>query len=388
MKKNILFISYDSICDPISNSQKVSPLLKYFKKNNLNICLISFEKKKDYRSKRIKIIEKKFKELHINWIKLPFYNNFFLRLAIFLFSQLLLIYVIFFYKIKIIHAWSYIPMMLLIIPNFFLRRRVVFDIRGFWFDEKRDFDQINQISYYVLKKIEKILFKSAYKIITLTKKSINIISKNFDIQKKNIYFVTTFTNKKNYKISLIKNEKNYNFLYLGSAKNSYDFNKVLDFMKIFNEYFKNWRFSAFSSHKNFILKKIHGSNLNKNKFKVSTISIDKVKSNISNYNFAIYFIKPTFAKKASCPTKLGEILFSGIPIITNYGVGDIDMFEKKSNIVLFNFNKINEKEISKKIANIVKLKKNPQIQKQRLFADKFFDEEIYVNKILKIYKNI
>ena len=279
-------------------------------------------------------------------------------------------------------------MILLIFPNFILRRKILFDIRGFWFDEKKDFNQINNFSYLFLKKIEKILFRSAHKIITLTKKSIKIISNNFNIKKENIHFVTTFTDKKKYKISNIKNEKNYKFLYLGSAKNSYDFDKVLYFMQIFNEYFKNWRFTAFSSHKNYILKKIKETNLKKNKFKVSTISTDKVKSKISNYNFVIYFIKPTFAKKASCPTKLGEIMFSGIPIITNYGVGDIDTFKNKSSIILFNFNKINKENISKKIKEIIKLKKNPKISRQRKLADKFFDEDIYINKLINIYKNI
>lgn len=388
MKKNILFISYDSICDPISNSQKLSPILKFSKKKQLNIFLISFEKKKDFRSKRIKIIERQFKKSHINWIKLPYFSNFFLRLVVFLYSQLLFSYVIIYFKIKIIHAWSYIPMMFLIFPNFILRRKIIFDIRGFWFDEKRDFNQINSFSYFFLKKIEKILFKSANKIITLSKKSIKIVSNNFNIEKKNIFYVTTFTDKKKYKLLKIKNKKNYKFLYLGSAKNSYDFDKVLDFIKIFNQYFQNWSFTAFSNDKNYILNKIKETNLKQNKFKVSTISTDKVKTKIANYNFAIYFIKPTFAKKASCPTKLGEIMFSGIPIITNYDIGDINSYEKRSNIILFNFHSINKKNVSKKIKSITKLKKNPKILRQIKFADKFFNEDIYIKKLFNIYKNI
>ena len=42
---------------------------------------------------------------------------------------------------------------------------------------------------------------------------------------------------------------------------------------------------------------------------------------------ALFFlIRPTPAKRASCPTKLGEGLASGLPILANAGVGDLDDF--------------------------------------------------------------
>ena len=81
-------------------------------------------------------------------------------------------------------------------------------------------------------------------------------------------------------------------------------------------------------------------------------------------------------------------MFSGLPIITNKGVGDIEYFKKESNIILFNFNKINEKNIKKNIKNLLKFKQNPQVFKQRKFAEKFFDEQIYFKKIVSIYQNI
>ena len=39
---------------------------------------------------------------------------------------------------------------------------------------------------------------------------------------------------------------------------------------------------------------------------------------------AISFIQPTFAKSASSPTKVGEALACGVPLIINRGVGDLD----------------------------------------------------------------
>lgn len=37
-----------------------------------------------------------------------------------------------------------------------------------------------------------------------------------------------------------------------------------------------------------------------------------------------FFIRPTPAKRASCPTKLAEALATGLPVVANRGVGDLD----------------------------------------------------------------
>jgi glycosyltransferase involved in cell wall biosynthesis len=43
----------------------------------------------------------------------------------------------------------------------------------------------------------------------------------------------------------------------------------------------------------------------------------------------LFFIKPLFSKKGSSPTKLGELLACGIPVISNSGIGDCDkLFEE------------------------------------------------------------
>jgi glycosyltransferase involved in cell wall biosynthesis len=39
---------------------------------------------------------------------------------------------------------------------------------------------------------------------------------------------------------------------------------------------------------------------------------------------AFFLIRPTLAKRASCPTKLGEALASGLPVLANRGIGDVD----------------------------------------------------------------
>lgn len=57
----------------------------------------------------------------------------------------------------------------------------------------------------------------------------------------------------------------------------------------------------------------------------------------------ISFIKPVFSKLASSPTKLGEVLAMGIPVIVNSGVGDVEQVVNESGggIIIHNFQKKN-----------------------------------------------
>jgi len=44
---------------------------------------------------------------------------------------------------------------------------------------------------------------------------------------------------------------------------------------------------------------------------------------LSFSTYSVFFIKPCFSKLSSSPTKHGEIMAMGIPVITNSGVGDM-----------------------------------------------------------------
>jgi glycosyltransferase involved in cell wall biosynthesis len=51
---------------------------------------------------------------------------------------------------------------------------------------------------------------------------------------------------------------------------------------------------------------------------------EEIPSLISICNYSVFFILPAYSKKASSPTKQGEIMAMGIPVICNTGVGDTD----------------------------------------------------------------
>ncbi|HAW51681.1 MAG TPA: hypothetical protein DCX54_05035, partial [Flavobacteriales bacterium] len=67
-------------------------------------------------------------------------------------------------------------------------------------------------------------------------------------------------------------------------------------------------------------------NLPKSSVIVRSASRDEVPVYLSIADLGIFYIRSTFSKSASSPTKLGEMLLCGLPVITNTGVGDLNTF--------------------------------------------------------------
>jgi glycosyltransferase involved in cell wall biosynthesis len=57
---------------------------------------------------------------------------------------------------------------------------------------------------------------------------------------------------------------------------------------------------------------------------VVTVSPAEVPAHLASADFGVHFIRPGFSMVANSPTKFGEYLASGLPILTNRGIGDAD----------------------------------------------------------------
>jgi glycosyltransferase involved in cell wall biosynthesis len=68
-----------------------------------------------------------------------------------------------------------------------------------------------------------------------------------------------------------------------------------------------------------------------NDFYVGSVAAGELPNYLSAADVAVSFIKACYSKQSSSPTKIAEYLASGLPIISNRGVGDVDaLFENNS----------------------------------------------------------
>ena len=103
---------------------------------------------------------------------------------------------------------------------------------------------------------------------------------------------------------------------------------------------------------------------------------------ISILDHSIFFIRPSYSKKASSPTKQGEIMAMGIPLTCNAAVGDTDLVvtQYEAGNVIKTFD---EKEYKRVISNH-SFNRNSTI----LGAKEFFSLEAGVQKYKAIYQQI
>ena len=375
----ILYISYDSITDAISKSQTIPLLNEYTKLNK--VYLISFEKKPNEAKKNRNYLNKE-----IKWHYIKFETNLILKLFSLITCKIKILKILLFNKIDIIQTRSYVPTIFILIPKLFIKFKLIFDIRGFWFDEKFEAGHISSLNYNILKILEKFLFNVADEIITLSHISKEIISKDFMVDKKKIHVIPTFTNFKKFKNDLKTTPVNkIIFGYVGNIGMNYEFNKIISFFEYFDKINNNWELIIANNQINKIplIEKLPF----KKKIKLKKVKFLQMNKFYSKIDLCIYFLNKKFSKKASCPTKLGELIATNTPFITNSKIGDINQIILKIKIKEFLIDKINISKIIKINKIILKIKNKESKYNSRLKLKHYFDENLNLDKYNAIVQN-
>ena len=223
--------------------------------------------------------------------------------------------------------------------------KYVFDMRGFWADERVD-GKIWSLDNFIYKKIynyfkskEKEFLQFSDYTISLTENGKKeILSWNLPNQSK-IKVIPCCTdenlfqtkNIQNVRAELGFNKGDFIISYVGSIGTWYMLDEMLDFFKYLKTKKQKAKFFFITKDDpQLILQKVKSKKIDISSIKIKPSSREMMPSYIAVSNFSIFFILPVFSKKASSPTKMGEIMNLGIPIICNSGVGDVDEIMEKS----------------------------------------------------------
>ena len=342
---NILYITYDGISDPLGQSQIV-PYLQGLSNNGAKIVVLSFEKPERLSDKRlINSYKTDMDNTRISWIKLTYHKKPTIPATLYdiLRGLLISLYVVRKERIRIVHCRGYIPSIMGYTLKMLLKTSFLFDVRGFWADEKVDAGtwSTNSIVYRVLKRLEKRFFLKADQIVVLTNIAKSIVQK-FPYLKNScpsIQVIPTCVDLRTFKplethskkINILKDK--FVVLYIGSLGTFYCLDQMIDFFIELTK-FKNNAFFMFLSNTSpeFIEDKLNNRKINNSNYIITNSLYKKVPSYFSIADATIFFIKPTFSKKSSCPTKFAESLACGVPVIINAGIGDCDEIVEKERV--------------------------------------------------------
>ncbi len=392
----ILYISLTGMTEPLGRSQVLEYLIDLSKKGN-DFYLISFEREKDLKD--IEEVKKIIEENNIKWEYFIYKKN--------KFKQLKEIYKVVKHikklnkkeNFQIFHTRSFLPTLI----GFLSKRKnikIIFDIRGFWIDEKLDSGRMKSTFLYkILKKIDDYLYKNADHVVTLTHKAKDILSENLKIHNEKITVIPTCANKEifqkidNFEKEKIRKEFNFTnddilLIHTGTVSGWYDFDKELKLIKYLINKNENIKFIILNKNEHdFINKKLQEYKIDKSKVILKSVPFEKVSQFLNISDYSIFFIKPSYSKQASAPTKFAENVACHLPSITNKGVGDMEYYLTQYKVgKLIDLENINYEEYEE----ILKFIEKPDINEndfEKLFNE-HFDKKMAVKKYDNIYKRL
>ena len=403
--KNVLYLSYDGMTDPLGQSQ-VLPYIIGLSKKGFRFHLISFEKPDRFEKLKDDIQALCVKN-EITWhpriyTKKPpllstLYDVWRMRKLAFKLNKT--------YRFSIVHCRSYLSAMVGLIMQKKFKTKFLFDMRGFWADERIDgkiwslANPVFKAVYNFFKRKEKQFFLESDFVISLTQNGkdeicswngfnqleskIQVIPCCADLTK---FDPTKITDSK--KIELQQNlkiEPNQFVLgYVGSIGTWYMLDEMLLLFKSLLSKKPDAIFLFVSGDSpNQILNKVTEFQIPTDSIRIQSSKHDEVASYISLFSASVFFIRPTYSKKASSPTKQGELMSMGIPIICNAGVGDTDKIIQnyQAGIVL---NQFVNNEFEKISWNEIPFDKT----KAQLGASEFYGLENGVTNYYSVYQKL
>ncbi|MCL4479022.1 MAG: glycosyltransferase [Deltaproteobacteria bacterium] len=416
-RNKVLYITYNGLCQPLGQSQ-VIPYIIGLSKQGYKFTVLSFEHhyEKDFETEQKKV-QTLLDNAGIKWIPIKYHKHpmFFSSLYDIMYGILKAL--IFFTKESyyIVHARSYVPGMMALMLKKIFKTKFIFDMRGMMADEKVDAEQWTRksTSYKTTKWAERKMLINADAIVVLTDK-IKTYLQSFAYINAPISVIPTcvdpsrFPNRNNsptclsdeytgtfIKAGLLDEDQRHQMrkeldiddkiviVYSGSIGTWYLFDKMVEFFKVIKANEPKAHFLLLNKTEHaYALRILKDQDVSPEDHTIQGVSPDEVHKYLWASDMGIFFIKPSFSKQSSSPTKLAEYLSCGLPVIGNSGVGDTEeiILENALGSIVYKFE---QKEYRRAFDRAMQLINDPDFDKR---AQGMVDTSLSVKVGVKRYR--
>lgn len=390
--------------DPLGQSQ-ILPYLTGLSSKGVKVTILSCEKKRSFLKNKDRI-EQKCAEANIIWEyvfyskKPPILSTFYdlhrmKKKAMQLHRK---------NKFSVIHCRT----ILATIIGFPLQKRgakLIFDIRGFWADERVDGKLWNlnkphyRIVYNYFKTKERKAYLNANHIVTLTQNAKEHLKSVFKIQADKISIVPCTVDLNHFQLTDAVKKKSHTIrkqldldaasplvCYSGSLGTRYLVEKMLLCFKEIKEHFQNSKLLLVTHSDTSQVSKIAKELNIDDSIVLTSTTYEEIPNYIALADIAIYFIYEGKSGKAVSPTKQAEFLSLGVPILTNAGIGDSKTIleENGGGIVIDNYHLASFQRVVKEIPLLLDKPKAEIIN----IAKENFNLEDGINTYHKVYSSL
>lgn len=237
----------------------------------------------------------------------------------------------------LVHCRSYVPSLMGLHVKRRTGARFLFDMRGFWVDERVDGGmwRKNGTLYRIGKRYERAFYRGADAIVSLTEAGARIVRD--DVARlggkapctviPTCADVTRFCHEKQRPLSPL------HVAYLGSAGRWYRFEEtalaLADILRRRPD--TQIRIANRADHSH-VRACLQAAGVSEENVQLSRLRPDQIPELLGWTHATVFFTRTSHATQAAAPTKLAEFMASGVPCLTNWGVGDVGDFVETRNV--------------------------------------------------------
>jgi glycosyltransferase involved in cell wall biosynthesis len=407
LNRRVLFISYNGMLEPLGQTQ-VLPYLRQLAERGVKFTLLSFEKPKAFTEvgrQACEALKKELAQQGIEWHWLRYHQRPSLPATVYdvLAGIRYASGLVKRNKIELVHARSHIPATIALGLKRKFGIKMIFDVRGLMAEEYVDARHWPKggLRYRVTKATERRIFAAADGIVTLTERIWPIIKEWDGLKGRDVPHAVIpccvdlslfkFDEAQRAKLRAELNLRDrLTMVYSGSLDGWYLTEEMADFFAGFvrrrSDAYLLWLTTGSQER---VRQLMSARGISEDHFSVRAVMPKDMPVFLAAGDVGISFIKRCLSKLASSPTKNGEYLACGLPIVINAGIGDSDALatESRAAILIEDFNKI---DFDRAWARIEEVVREPGIKTTaRELAERVFDlESVGGERYAQLYEEV
>jgi glycosyltransferase involved in cell wall biosynthesis len=405
--RRALFISYNGMFEPLGQTQ-VIPYLSELANKGVRVTLLSYEKPKALIARAQEQRQQLREELSkkgIEWHWLQYHQRPTLPATVYdvLAGIRYANNLVKKNKIELVHARGHIPATIALSLKKQTGVKMIFDLRGLMAEEYADAEHWTKSSlpYRLTKATERRIFSATDAVVTLTNRIWPLIKDWKGLGGRSVHHevIPCCVDRSTFKFSAEDRRKRraelglgdqFTLVYSGSLDGWYLTEKMADFFASFVRRRPNahllWLTTGMPERVNALMQE---RQIKESNFSIRAVTATEVPSYLSAADAGISFIKPCFSKLASSPTKNGEYLSCGLPLILNAGIGDSDALVNEWGVGAL-VKELVEDEYDNAIEGIEMLARDPNVRtKTRAVAKELFDlQTVGAERYAALYERV
>jgi glycosyltransferase involved in cell wall biosynthesis len=336
-----LFLTYDGLLSPLGQSQ-ILPYLRGLQARGHAIHILSFEHDEAALPANQVALRQELADQGLHWTALTYHKRPSVPATAYdiLMGTLTARRLIRQYSIEVLHARSYVPMLIALLAE--RGQKLIFDMRGFWADERVDGNiwpqtsAIKRALYRAAKALERWALRRADRVVVLTQAAKRVMPDIPGVQLPlpPIDVIPTCTDldrfrpvadKAGLRLELGLPQDRRILIYQGSIGTWYMLPEMVAFVRQAKTRWPDllWLILSPKEHDRIRSACAAAGLMEGGDYRIEALPHREMPRWVAAGDAALFFITPSYSKLSSCPTKFGECLACGLPVVANGGVGDV-----------------------------------------------------------------